>query len=294
MLEIGLLLNLVILFAAGRWLLPVCLRFLVAHNRLESNYLKAFIPTGTGVFIWLLAAFQEMLYTVVARLPVPEIQGVMQQISFHVIYTTAITIIFIIGWTDDILGYKAVKGFRGHWRKWSEEGTVTTGLVKVFGVGAVSVWFVLQIPFFNVIPLWHFIIKTALLILITNGYNLLDVRPGRALKAYILLAIVLFIGLKGLPSEVLHFLLPVMLPVLIGVVLIFPGDIQGKHMLGDTGANLLGFSLGCWLIMGAPIWLELVVLLLLLILHVLAEVSSVSRLIERNRVLHWIDRWGRA
>jgi UDP-N-acetylmuramyl pentapeptide phosphotransferase/UDP-N-acetylglucosamine-1-phosphate transferase len=64
-------------------------------------------------------------------------------------------------------------------------------------------------------------------------------------------------------------------------------------MLGDTGANYLGFALGCWLVMFAPEWLQLLSICLLVYLHWYAEKSSITKAIEHNRVLQWIDRLGR-
>jgi hypothetical protein len=107
-----------------------------------------------------------------------------------------------------------------------------------------------------------------------NALNQLDTRPGRALKAYLAVAIPL-----GAPVRL--------------AVLLAPYDLREMAMLGDTGANALGAVLGLnsveritgrgrWLLIGA-----------LLGLTALGERTSLGQLIERSPVLRRVDEWGR-
>ncbi|SDO08506.1 hypothetical protein SAMN04487897_10827 [Paenibacillus sp. yr247] len=64
-------------------------------------------------------------------------------------------------------------------------------------------------------------------------------------------------------------------------------------MLGDAGANLLGFTLGYGVIMILPWEAQILIVVILSYLHKYAEVSSITQMIERNRFLNWLDRLGR-
>ena len=118
-------------------------------------------------------------------------------------------------------------------------------------------------------------VSSALLVaLAANALNQLDTRPGRALKAYIALAIPL-----GAPLRT--------------AVLMAPYDLREMSMLGDAGSNALGALLGWnsvdrltvrgrWIAVGA-----------LAGLTALGERTSLGRVIERTPVLRGVDEWGR-
>ena len=61
-------------------------------------------------------------------------------------------------------------------------------------------------------------------------------------------------------------------------------------MLGDTGSNLLGASLGFGWLQSFP-ETGTSLLVLLIILHVIAERWSINSIIEKNRFLRRIDGW---
>jgi hypothetical protein len=107
-----------------------------------------------------------------------------------------------------------------------------------------------------------------------NALNQLDTRPGRALKAYIAVALVVDAPLAL-------------------AVLLAPYDLREMAMLGDGGANGLGAMLGWssvnrftgrgrWVAIGALAGLTL-----------LGERRSLGELIERTPVLREVDAWGR-
>ncbi len=160
---------------------------------------------------------------------------------------------------------------------------VSTGLVKAGITALVALWVVVELGGGFYDSLLRFIV----IVLSTNAVNLLDLRPGRAIKGFYLGSIVLFIW-----SESLVFL-PYWLPIAVGAILVLPKDLRGSVMLGDTGANLLGFGLGFSLSVAAPNTVLTVVSLLLTVLHWTAERSSLTTVIERNPVLNTIDQWGR-
>ena len=77
----------------------------------------------------------------------------------------------------------------------------------------------------------EYLLATALLVLATNLFNLLDLRPGRSAKALILLGAGVTIGTRDV-----HPLWT--LGLFIGPVLVFlPLDLRERAMLGDTGST---------------------------------------------------------
>ncbi len=297
------------LAAAGWWLLPHVQRFLVAHGRLEPNYRGAAIPRGMGIVLWLLIGVQEALAQILLLLlrSADATQFVdlstkdswayiaARQIEVDVrLFAFAATVVFVAGWTDDLIGDKSVKGLKGHFRYCRDAGTLSMGAVKALLISAAC--FGAQIAANAQIPIWEMGINGLLLLLLTNALNLLDVRPGRALKAFIAGAgCLLLIGGPasaagaGAGAPYMYALLP----VLAGALLLYRQDAGARGMLGDAGSNMLGFTLGYGVVMAAPIPVKLLVVALLLYMHVQAEISSISALIERNRFLNWLDRLGR-
>jgi UDP-N-acetylmuramyl pentapeptide phosphotransferase/UDP-N-acetylglucosamine-1-phosphate transferase len=76
-------------------------------------------------------------------------------------------------------------------------------------------------------------------------------------------------------------------------LVLFPGDLREKFMLGDAGSNVLGAVVGLGLVLGTSFWWRLGVLAVMLVLNVLSEKYSFSKAIASNRVLNWIDSIGR-
>lgn len=83
------------------------------------------------------------------------------------------------------------------------------------------------------------------------------------------------------------------MPVYIGAYVLLGPDLRAELMIGDTGANMLGFAIGCWVILGSAWQLQAVLIVFMLVLHIMAWRSSVSQSIEANRLLLWFDLLGR-
>jgi UDP-N-acetylmuramyl pentapeptide phosphotransferase/UDP-N-acetylglucosamine-1-phosphate transferase len=64
-------------------------------------------------------------------------------------------------------------------------------------------------------------------------------------------------------------------------------------MLGDTGANFLGGLFGGIVVLGGSIRLLLMVLIVSVILQIIAEKVSFTKIIEENEFLKFIDDLGR-
>ncbi|MDF2680969.1 MAG: UDP-N-acetylmuramyl pentapeptide phosphotransferase [Brevibacillus sp.] len=196
------------------------------------------------------------------------------------------------GWQDDCASDQQTKGFRGHFGMLWREKRMTSGIWKVWGGGSTAVVIALAL---GPSSLWTWIIAASLLAISPNVLNLFDLRPARAMKVFWLLLIAaMVIGYcsEGLESSYRHGLWQ--LPVMMATCLLFRHDAGGRIMLGDTGANALGFCAGYLFVLGTPLLAQVVILLLFICLHILAEFISISTMIERFRWLKRIDRWGRS
>jgi len=285
----GSLLFAVLFFPACAWLAGQVKRFLAAHGVTAVNYRGDRIPVGSGFAIWLAVLAHEALLGLwrAAGWEAPAWArgtGAIDGTEFALL--TAV--VCFAGWLDDTVGDGTVKGFRGHVAAWRKEGTVTTGLLKAAAVSAAALRASVALGggFSAVLARW------LVITLLTNAFNLLDLRPGRALKAFLLLSgplIVMAAASGGQASAALGLYVP----ALAGALVLLPGDLKARAMLGDTGANLLGFALGLTAAAALPppaLWGAAA---LLALLHWQAERRSLTRLIERNRLLAWLDRLGR-
>jgi UDP-GlcNAc:undecaprenyl-phosphate GlcNAc-1-phosphate transferase len=268
----------------GKAIIPGMLTFLRGHGLVRSNYEHEVIPTAFGLFLYSMLIIQSLLFALWPDTSSSyfEVVNPIWGPSVH-LYLLWSGLIFWAGWVDDTKGDRLIKGFKGHIGSLLQDGIVTTGLVKAGMAGLVAVWVVVELG-----GSWYDrLIRFMVIVLSTNAVNLLDLRPGRAIKSFYLGSIMLFIG-----SESLVFL-PYWLPLAIAALLTLPSDLSGRVMIGDTGANLLGFGLGFSLSVSAPNEALMVMSVLLIALHWKAERSSLTATIERNFVLNSIDQWGR-
>lgn len=189
----------------------------------------------------------------------------------------------LIGIIDDIYGDRSSGGFAGHFGKLIREGKITTGVVKAAGGGIISLIAAGLIADNDPVQL---IIKAVMIALTANLANLMDVRPGRALKGLLLIWLI-GLGMVGIGYVPLLALLA---GVVIGLMFF---DLRESSMLGDTGTGPLGASIGFAIAAGAPFWATVIITAILVLLHILSELTSFSDIIAANRVLKTIDDLGR-
>lgn len=185
------------------------------------------------------------------------------------------------------------KGLRGHLGALAH-GELTTGGLKVLGIGATS----LVAAAIALGPgdrraagpgtlgrLTDVVVGGALIAGTANLVNLLDLRPGRAVKAAALAAAPL----------VAH---PVAGPLAAGAVAAgasaLPGDLGERDMLGDSGANALGALVGTAAAVAAPLPVRVALLAGVVALTVASERVSFTEVIARTPALRAIDEWGRS
>lgn len=195
--------------------------------------------------------------------------------------------IAFLGFLDDSLGRgEAVatpRGWRGHWAA-LRTGSLSTGAIKAVGALALAAYVVSG----RGLESWRYLADVALLVLTTNLFNLLDLRPGRAEKALALLAAGLCLGAWTFePLELLGIFAG---PILVGAWL----TLGERAMLGDTGSNLIGAVAGVWLLTTLGADARLVALAVVLALTIYGELRSISRTIDSVPPLRWLDSLGRA
>jgi UDP-GlcNAc:undecaprenyl-phosphate/decaprenyl-phosphate GlcNAc-1-phosphate transferase len=192
-----------------------------------------------------------------------------------------------LGFLDDSLGrgeaVEAPRGWRGHARA-LREGRLSTGAIKAIGALALAAYVVSG----RGLESWRYLADVVLLILATNAFNLLDLRPGRAEKGLALVAVGLCVGAWTLaPLELLGVFVG---PVAVGTWF----TLRERAMLGDTGSNLVGAIAGVWLLTTLDGDARLIALFAVSVLTVYGELRSISATIERVPPLRWLDSLGRA
>jgi UDP-GlcNAc:undecaprenyl-phosphate GlcNAc-1-phosphate transferase len=191
-----------------------------------------------------------------------------------------------LGLLDDMLGRghagDTARGWRGHARAVAS-GQLSTGAIKAVGSLGLAAFAVSGTGR----EIFGYLADLALLLLATNLFNLLDLRPGRVEKSLTLLLAGLCIGAWSVyPLELLGVFIG---PVLIGAAL----TLRERAMLGDAGANLAGALAGVALLVTLSEDARLVALAIVLGLTAYGEFRSISAAIERLPVLRDLDRVGR-
>jgi hypothetical protein len=190
-------------------------------------------------------------------------------------------LVFVAGLVDD-LAPDGPRGIRNHLRS-AARGRMTTGLLKVVVILGSAALVVALLPQRKASLA---IAGVVLLAGCANVWNGLDVAPGRCLKAFLLPAVA-FVAWGTIADA------PSLVGLLIGAVLVLPFDLRESAMLGDGGANMLGFAAGIGLLEILSDGWMLVAACVVVLLNVVAETTSFSRVIERTPPLRWVDALGR-
>jgi len=266
---------------AALLLTPPILRHLQAEGFTRANWRGAALPFPGGIAIvasWVLAVGACVALAQVAGL---DAFGVG---SLGLGYVLGVA---LLGLIDDLLGGSS-RGWRGHGGA-VLRGQFSTGAMKAVGSLALALYALQATTFFGT---GRYLLQVAVLVLTTNLFNLLDLRPGRSAKAFVLLGALLSLiawhGRYGLNAP-LWELGPFAAPIL--VVGFF--DLRERTMLGDVGANVIGAVAGLWLVYALDTTGQMIALAIVLGLTVYAEFRSLNALIERTPLLRQIDSIGR-
>ncbi len=194
------------------------------------------------------------------------------------------------GALDDLVPGAPRKGLRGHLGALAR-GEVTTGAVKVVGLvgtGLAAAAALEARPGTHPGPgrgarLVRIVVAGAVVAGSANLANLLDLRPGRALKVAVIAGLPLAMVGSGSAASAVG-----------AAAAALPGDLAGTDMLGDTGANAAGALVGVALLEHLGPRGRVAALVLLTGLTLASERVSFTQVIERTPGLRTLDAWGRA
>jgi len=265
---------------------PVC-RSLVELGLTQKNYrgTPVAFPAGIAIFV---AAFLSL----VPLSLLDELAGwdvFRPGLDTALVYVTGVA---LLGLLDDLIGSGVVsrtgapgvgpRGWRGH-AKAIASGRLSTGAIKAAGSLGLAA-FVLR-DSGRTKP--EYLLAVALVVLTTNLFNLLDLRPGRSAKALVLLGALLTLGSMDVnPLWALGLFVGPILALL-------PLDLRERGMLGDTGSNAIGAVAGLWLVLTLSTTAQAIALALVLLITVYGEFRSISALIDRTPGLRHLDSLGR-
>jgi UDP-GlcNAc:undecaprenyl-phosphate/decaprenyl-phosphate GlcNAc-1-phosphate transferase len=262
----------IVALVAAIALTPPLLRHLSDGRFVRENWRGRAVPFPAGVAI--VAAAIVALGVAAALEQILEESVIAGGTGLVATYALGVA---LLGLVDDLLG-GASRGWRGHGAA-VLAGGFSTGALKAVGSLALALYVLGGAA--------DYLLAVALLVLTTNLFNLLDLRPGRSAKALALLGAGLLLGTQELGPlwAVGPFLAPILL---VGLY-----DLRERAMLGDTGANLIGGLAGLWMVLALDTTGQLVALAIVLALTVYGEFRSLSALIERTPLLRQIDSAGR-
>jgi UDP-GlcNAc:undecaprenyl-phosphate/decaprenyl-phosphate GlcNAc-1-phosphate transferase len=270
--------------AAALLLTPPILRHLQAEGFTRQNYRGVSLPFPGGIAI--VAAGVLVVGFWAGFVWIAKLNPFDWGVATPLEYPLGVA---LLGLIDDLLA-GASRGWRGHGRALLG-GEFSTGALKALGSLALALY-VLQGTASGV---GEYLLAVALLVLTTNLFNLFDLRPGRAAKAFLLLGVLLSLvawhgrnGDVGGPAP-LWIIGPLAAPIL--VVGFY--DLRERTMLGDVGANLIGAVAGLWLIYAFDTTGQAIALAIVLAITAYGEFRSLSALIERTPLLRQIDSIGR-
>jgi UDP-N-acetylmuramyl pentapeptide phosphotransferase/UDP-N-acetylglucosamine-1-phosphate transferase len=199
-----------------------------------------------------------------------------------------------VGLYDDVVGARPehkAKGFHGHLAA-LREGRVTSGMVKVAGAGAAGFLAAAMLPSRprrdgrdrrGLSRAVDVVLGAGVIAGMANLMNLLDLRPGRAIKVGMLVGAPLADGPSGVVTAA----------TLGAAGGLLPADLNEEVMLGDAGANALGALLGVAMAARTGPFARAVLLAGVAGLTATSERVSFTKVIAATPVLRDLDEWGR-
>jgi UDP-N-acetylmuramyl pentapeptide phosphotransferase/UDP-N-acetylglucosamine-1-phosphate transferase len=273
--------------AGAAILAPALLRTLAQGGHVKANYRGRALPFPLGAL--------TLLAALLALIPLMLLAVLASADLFHPeLWPAAVYVLGVLalGLIDDTLGERAQpgpdgertapRGWRGHGSA-VLRGELSTGALKAAGSLGLALLAMSWLGLSN----GRWLLAVGVLVLATNAFNLLDLRPGRSTKAFVLLGLGLGLG-SGSPRQLWALGLFAGPALVAGLY-----DLRERAMLGDTGANLLGALAGLWLVLSLSGTGQVIALILLAALTVYGELRSISGFVERTPGLRQLDSWGR-
>lgn len=266
------------------------------------NYAGRSVSYGLGI-VWIFFLLGELAFIAVG----PKFK-LIDPYPISLSSLILIMVAMVLGFIDDVYGSGESRGFKGHLKALAQ-GKLTTGGLKLFTISGACLLVAATSPLtaklssnllgapsglsHTLVALGYGVLAGAAIALSTNFINLCDLRPARAQKAFLLLAIV------GALIAWIHFgwlnALLVIVVALAPVIAVFGLDAHEVGMLGDTGANPFGILAGCLVVFSFGLNLVGLAcyLVIMLALNLASEKVSFSKVISSNKLLTKLDNLGR-
>ena len=269
-------LPLVVALAVAFLIAGPTLRALTASGLERENYRGRRLPVPAGVIIAAAAAL-----ALVPLVAVDELAGarvLRDELRPVAVYVFGVA---FLGLFDDVLAGEP-RGWRGHGAA-VLRGGISSGALKAAGSLGLALF-----------ALWglglsasHYLLAVAVLVLATNLFNLLDLRPGRSFKLFVRLGAALTVGAWDARAAAA-------LGLFVGPALVVGlFDLRERAMLGDTGSNMLGALAGLWIVLSLDPLGQLIAVIVMVAVTVYGEFRSITGLVDRTPLLRRLDSLGR-
>ncbi len=252
-------------------IIPYTKQKLEGYGILRRNYLGKVIVNGMGIGF----LPPTLIGSTVLMLTVTTEKG---PLLFVVL---GITVMSFAGILDDILCDGSIKGLKGHLGHLLR-GRLTTGSFKAIMAGVVALIISMELS----TDFFERSLNSLLFMLFTNFFNLLDLRPGRAIKVFFLA--------WSMPFCISSFneYWAMLCPLAGGIVAYLPYEMKREGMMGDAGANGIGAGIGLYYCYGLNPLAKTMAVIILAVLHIISEMYSFTEFIRNNKVLRYIDDLG--
>ena len=257
-------------------LAPAALRALAAGELVHENYRGVRLPYPAGAVIVAAAGLALIPLTLLEHLA--DVEVFRREVGLVMFYALGVA---FLGLLDDLLGGQP-RGWRGHGAA-VLGGGASTGALKAAGALGLALYALSGLGYSD----GEYLLATGVLVLFTNLFNLLDLRPGRSVKAFALVGAGLTLGAWDVdPLWALGlFAGPVLI---VGLY-----DLRERAMLGDTGSNLIGALVGLWVVLALGTTGQAIALAVALAITIYGEFRSISAFVERAPLLRQLDSFGR-
>ncbi|WP_084111526.1 MraY family glycosyltransferase [Paramaledivibacter caminithermalis] len=255
----------------NKLIIPLVEELYTNSGFLKKNYKGALIPNSMGIiFIFNMLFVSLFILIFIIRINYTEIY----------IFLLGTLVMGITGLLDDFIGNNDIKGFKGHISMLLKLKLTTGGIKAIFGgVVAILISLTISSNFLN------FLTNILVISLFTNFINLVDLRPGRALKVFFVFSMPLLFFVNGIYRIIL-------LSFIGAASAYFSHDIKGRSMLGDVGSNCLGIILGI-IATSLEFNIKTLLIIFLILANLYSEIYSFTKLINKNKILNFFDELGR-
>lgn len=255
----------------------------------RTNYRGAPLATSAGIVTVVAVLGATALIGLIEAMGTPRILP-----GLEALYLSCLTAagFGMLGLLDDLAVDEGSSGFRGHVRALAD-GRLTAGSLKMLAGPAVALVVATTTADSSLLSL---LIQGGVIALSANLANLFDRAPGRVTKV----ATAALIALGVATAFNYRDDGPRLLPALAGASTmlgaswgLMRSELREELMLGDAGANPLGAVIGLAVVLTQSQRVQIGVLVVLILLNLLSEEVSFSRVIRGFGPLRFLDDLGR-